>query len=1523
MPILGKEQIIIGYDIIDRGISAILQQLKSSTYVLITDTNIAKHEHVKSLTKKLREQLNDQQRLLELHISPGEMSKSRRTKAAVEDFMLKNSCTRDAVVLAVGGGVIGDMIGYVAATFMRGVKYVQIPTTLLSMVDSSIGGKTAIDVPSGKNLVGSFWQPQLNIIELRFLETLPKREFINGMAEIVKTAAIWNATEFERLEQVNPQFMAALAAPRDAYGKVDLSPIKDDLLATVCGSVRVKAEVVTLDEREGGLRNILNFGHSIGHAYEALLTPHILHGECVAIGCVLEAELSRYLGHLAPAAVARLISCLKAYELPVTINDPIVKARSRNVEIPIQKLIDIMAVDKKNAGKEKRVVLLSEIGKTYEPKASAVTDNDIGVILGEDMIVSKHHPAKGSEFTVIPPGSKSISNRVLVLCALAKGTCEISNLLHSDDTGYMLEALQKLGAAKVEISGDKLIVTGFGGANLQTPSSELYLGNAGTAARFLTAVAALVNGQCHLTGNKRMQERPIGALVDALRSNGTTVDYVKNEKSLPLVIHGKGKLTGGRIELAATVSSQYVSALLMVAPYAASPVTLKLTGGKPISQFYIDMTIQMMADFGINVVKSDSEEHTYHIPQGSYTAPGEYTVESDASSATYPLAFAAMTGTQCTVPTIGSASLQGDAKFAVDVLGRMGCVVNQTATSTTVTGPSDLNLKGIDVDMEPMTDAFLTACVVAAVAQGTTRIVGIANQHVKECDRIMAMTDQLAKFGVKCVPSDDGIEIHGIGSDSAQLRVPPSVLHAYDDHRVAMSLSLLATRAHGSSIIDERRCVEKTWPGWWDTLHTVLGVPLKGSDPHHVDAYGNPIVKHTNAPQHSIVFVGMRGAGKTSLAKVTAEVLGFTFLDLDHHLEDVEKKSIRSIIAEHGWEEFRKLEAELLVRVLKSHNAGYAIACGGGIIENENNREALKQFSGPVVHVHRNLNDIISLLNEDKSRPSFTEDLESVYRRREPLYEEVSNMLFWQPRVVSHDQLRASVLSFFSDSPEIKYDRRSFFLSLTTPNLVDIESHLVSSALEGVNAVELRVDLLEQWSTDFVAEQVALLRLGSSLPIIFTVRSESQGGKFPDENTDQYLGLINLALRLGVEYIDVELTQTHSHPTVLKNRGNRTKFIASHHDPKGSWDWNGFEWRSAFFDANRLGDIVKFVGFAHGFEDNFKLEDFRTEISASKTPFIGINMGTIGQMSRVINKVLTPVTHPLLQVKAAPGQLSVKECNSLLAQLGGIYPRKYFVTGQPIGHSQSPNIHNSGYEALGLPHTYTKFETDNVDAVKREIKDLGDHFGGASVTIPLKESIISLCSELSEDAQLIGAVNTLIPLGNGNIKGSNTDWNGIVNAFNKYGSVFTGENALVIGAGGTALAAVYAFYRMGFSKIFIINRTASKAEAIAERFRSLIEVIPVTDDVKVTNVNACLSCIPGDQSPPEKVVSKIQEVFKQNKSTLLEAAYKPAVTPIMEAATNAGWKTIPGRQMLVMQGVEQFRIWTGFTPLNTAESSIE
>jgi len=248
-----------------------------------------------------------------------------------------------------------------------------------------------------------------------------------------------------------------------------------------------------------------------------------------------------------------------------------------------------------------------------------------------------------------------------------------------------------------------------------------------------------------------MKQRPIGPLVTALQSNGSQVEFLESQGCLPLAIAPQG-LNGGLIQLAASVSSQYVSSILLCAPYASEPITLELTGGQVISQPYIDMTIAMMKTFGIDVVRR-KEPNTgklldvYDIPKGIYVNPAEYNIESDASSATYPLAIAAITGTACTIQNIGSASLQGDAKFAKEVLEKMGCYVVQTPTETTVQGPPIGQLKAIEeVDMEEMTDAFLTATALAAVAQGKTRILGIANQRVKECNRIKAMIDELGKW---------------------------------------------------------------------------------------------------------------------------------------------------------------------------------------------------------------------------------------------------------------------------------------------------------------------------------------------------------------------------------------------------------------------------------------------------------------------------------------------------------------------------------------------------------------------------------------------------------------------------------------------------------------------------------------------------------------------------------------------------------------------------------------------------------
>ncbi|TQN72091.1 Pentafunctional AROM polypeptide [Colletotrichum shisoi] len=1551
--ILGKDDIVVDHGIwLDFVTRDLLENLKTSTYVLITDTNLY-DTYAPPFQTVFNAAAPASTRLLTYAIPPGEVSKSRHTKASIEDWMLSQRCTRDTVIIALGGGVIGDMIGYVAATFMRGVRFVQVPTTLLSMVDSSIGGKTAIDTPMGKNLIGAFWQPFRIYIDLTFLETLPTREFINGMAEVVKTAAIWDEDEFTTLESNAPAILAAIKSQGEPSQR--LSPIRDILKRIVLGSARVKAQVVSSDEREGGLRNLLNFGHSIGHAYEALLTPQLLHGEAVAIGMVKEAELARHLGILRPGAVARLVKCIASYELPTSVHDKKVIKLTAGKKCPVDVLLEKMAVDKKNDGAKKKIVLLSAIGKTHEQKASVVEDRAIRVVLSPATQVIPGVP-KTLNSTVTPPGSKSISNRALVLAALGQGTCRIKNLLHSDDTEYMLSAIAQLGGATYawEEAGEVLAVQGKGG-KLSASKQALYLGNAGTASRFLTTVVSLCApsdvSSTVLTGNARMKVRPIGPLVDALRANGLGIKYLGQEKSLPLQVDAADGFEGGVIELAATISSQYVSSILMAAPYAKQPVTLRLVGGKPISQFYIDMTIAMMRTFGVDVTRSTEEPNTYHIPKAIYKNPPEYVVESDASSATYPLAIAAITGTTCTVPNIGSESLQGDSRFAVDVLRPMGCTVEQTGTSTTVTGPPIGSLKAIEhVDMEPMTDAFLTASVLAAVASGTTKISGIANQRVKECNRIGAMREQLAKFGVETDEFDDGIII--IGRPVQSLQEPTDSIFCYDDHRVAMSFSVLSVVSPRPVTILERECTGKTWPGWWDTLSQSFDVDLDGVDQHPKSTLTGPSTKA--GKDKSVFIIGMRGAGKTTAGRWMADTLRRPFIDLDEELERRAGMTIPEMIrGSRGWDGFRKDELDLLRDVLEKQSHGYIFSCGGGIVETPEARRLLVGHchnSGTVLLVHRNTKEVVDYLLRDKSRPAYREDIEDVYYRRKPFFEECSNFEYLSPHppgtMATQDpplDFRRFVNVLCGEQAQAKRALAkdpSFFVSLTVPEVASALT-LIPAVVVGADAVELRVDLLQDYSEDSVAHQVALLRSVADVPIIFTLRTKAQGGKFPDDAYDQGLGLYRKAIRMGVEFIDVEMTLPERViQTVVENKGP-CRIIASHHDPTGNLSWKNGSWIPFYNTALQWGDVIKLVGVAQRIEDNYDLARFKSEmLSSHKTPIIALNMGTAGKLSRVLNGCLTPVSHPALPFKAAPGQLSAAEIRQALALLGGIDPLSFYLFGKPISASRSPALHNTLFALAGLPHEYFRKETDNAADVRDIIR--APDFGGASVTIPLKLDIMKEIDEVSEAARVIGAVNTIVPTrasGSKDTKlvGDNTDWSGMVHSFQSAGvasrSSTGGQcSAMVIGSGGTTRAAVFALHALGFGPIYALARNSGNLETLKASFPPDygIEALKSASEASAlsTSPTVIISTIPADKPVDPSLRETLVAVLRHGTATdekrvLLEMAYQPRHTPLMQLAEEAGWETIPGLEVLSAQGWHQFQKWTDIVPLyETARAAV-
>lgn len=273
----------------------------------------------------------------QISVPEGEQAKRLHVASGLWDRLLEISCDRTSTVIALGGGAVGDVAGFVAATYMRGMNFVQVPTTLLAQVDASIGGKTAIDHPRGKNLIGAFHQPRMVVVDPVVLTTLPEREFRSGLAEVIKHGIVLDAEYFEDLEKHVPALLARELAT---------------LERVVAGSCRLKARVVERDEQEAELRWVLNYGHTIGHALEAATDfGRWAHGEAVSLGIAAEARLAERLGIGSPAVTKRQTSLLAAVGLPVS-----------EAQVAPAAVIEALSRDKKSRDGRLSFVFAPEIG---------------------------------------------------------------------------------------------------------------------------------------------------------------------------------------------------------------------------------------------------------------------------------------------------------------------------------------------------------------------------------------------------------------------------------------------------------------------------------------------------------------------------------------------------------------------------------------------------------------------------------------------------------------------------------------------------------------------------------------------------------------------------------------------------------------------------------------------------------------------------------------------------------------------------------------------------------------------------------------------------------------------------------------------------------------------------------------------------------------------------------------------------------------------------------------------------------
>lgn len=312
----------------------ILPHLKRKHVAIVTNTTVAPL-YLEKLSQTL---VAAGVKVIPIVLPDGEAYKNAETLNKIYDALLQNRCERTTTLIALGGGVIGDLTGYAAATYLRGVPFIQIPTTLLSQVDSSVGGKTGINHPLGKNMIGAFYQPQVVLADIDTLRTLPPREFSAGVAEVIKYGLIRDADFFDWLEKNIEKLMTLDEAV---------------LSYAVYRSCQNKADVVAIDEHENGERALLNLGHTFGHAIENAMGYGVwLHGEAVAAGTIMAANLSQSMGWLTNQDFQRIHALLSAANLPLEAP-----------KLGVEKYLDLMQLDKKVADGKIRLVLQQGIGK--------------------------------------------------------------------------------------------------------------------------------------------------------------------------------------------------------------------------------------------------------------------------------------------------------------------------------------------------------------------------------------------------------------------------------------------------------------------------------------------------------------------------------------------------------------------------------------------------------------------------------------------------------------------------------------------------------------------------------------------------------------------------------------------------------------------------------------------------------------------------------------------------------------------------------------------------------------------------------------------------------------------------------------------------------------------------------------------------------------------------------------------------------------------------------------------------------
>ena len=689
----------------------------------------------------------------------GEESKSPATYISLLEFLAENHITRSDIIVGLGGGVTGDLSGFAAATFQRGIGVVHIPTTLLAMVDSSVGGKTAINLEAGKNLAGAFYQPSLVLCDSAFLKTLPEDIFSDGMAEVIKYGVLQE-----------PKILEWAENPHENIEKI----------ITTC--VKIKRDIVEEDERDTGLRQTLNLGHTIGHAIEAASDFKVSHGKAVAIGTAIISKAAEAHGDCEAGTHDKIVKALKTVSLPTNTR-----------ETP-ESLTKYMLSDKKRSSDTINLIIPKKIGLCEIMKIP--TADLCGYIsAGFDSVTLPNTPISG-KIRAVP--SKSYAHRLLICAALSQKPSKILCGGVSEDILATIDVLRGLGA-EIDISEDGFYVKPINRENIPK-NAVLNCRESGSTLRFLLPVACALGADAEFNMAGRLPERPLSPLYEELVKHGAVLSPQGRN---PLAV--SGKLTNPKFTISGDVSSQFISGLLFALPLMGGG-SLEITG-EIQSADYIEMTCDVLKTAGISITRSGN---TINVT-GGYAMPELTETEGDWSNAAFWLSAGAIGKNAMEIEGLNLNSLQGD-RQVLDIIKAFGAEI-ETAENTVKVIPKPLH--GITLDVSQIPDLVPALSILAAVAEGETRFTNAGRLRLKESDRISAIVRVMGALGADVREEADTIIFR------VRKALSGGCVSSENDHRIAMMAGCASTICDGPVTIYNPGAVNKSYPAFFKDLQSL------------------------------------------------------------------------------------------------------------------------------------------------------------------------------------------------------------------------------------------------------------------------------------------------------------------------------------------------------------------------------------------------------------------------------------------------------------------------------------------------------------------------------------------------------------------------------------------------------------------------------------------------------------------------------------------------------------------------------